>query len=70
MSKKIKSSEGVDLPKKENCDRCGNDLSKGTTYLHFPYIKLYIGLCHICLAGLQYGFFRDIVIEMHNLHKI
>jgi hypothetical protein len=61
------SSEGIELPKRENCDRCGNDLSKGVEFLYFPYKKLYIALCHVCTNGLKYGFYRDVSWELKGM---
>lgn len=68
MKKKtIKSEQGIELPKKDKCDRCGNDLSMGAFYIHLPYIKMYIILCGICNKGLQFGFYTDFLLEVNKL---
>jgi hypothetical protein len=58
--KTIESMEGISLPKRDKCDRCGNDFSKGAYYLYFPYKNIYIALCHICNFGLMFGFYNDV----------
>lgn len=65
---KIKLEGNIEIDKPTNCDRCGNDFAKGMVFLHFPYKKLHIALCHVCLNGLMYGFFKDICTELKNIN--
>ena len=59
-NKKVSLGKSVVVKAKDRCDRCGNDLVKGGSWLHFPYMKLHIVLCHVCLDGLMYGFYKDV----------
>ena len=58
------------MPKKEEqlCDRCGNDFTKGQWSFWFPHKKVRILVCHICLLGLAYGFYRDIKSDIAHIH--
>lgn len=62
-----KIAEGIEVPKKEFCDRCGNDLIKGKWWIHYPFIKIYIVLCHVCMDGTKFGFYRDARRELKEL---
>ena len=57
----------IKIQKKYFCDRCGNDLVKGKYFWHFPFIKLYIALCHICYLGFIYGFYNDVSHQLKEL---
>ncbi len=57
---------GIKVPKKEFCDRCGNDLVKGSYWYNFPFSKIRIVLCHICYQGLLYGFYWDVRKELEG----
>jgi len=42
--KKYVTTGGIEVPKMTICDRCGNDLSQGSTLIHLPFRKKYIAL--------------------------
>ncbi len=58
---------GIKIEERTLCDRCGNDLVKGKIFWHFPFIKQYIVLCHICHMGLAYGMYKDVCMELKGL---
>ena len=58
--KKYVTTGGIEVPKMTICDRCGNDLSQGSTLIHLPFRKKSIALCMICHWGLTFGFYLDI----------
>ena len=53
----------------QNCDRCGNDFQKNWFAWHLPFSKMYIYFCHICHAGMMYGFYKDVLREIKDLTK-
>ncbi len=48
------------------CDRCGNDLLKGDFLFHLPFRGGYISFCHVCIKGLMYGFYQDVMRDIKN----
>ena len=57
----IKKRVGAD---NKTCDRCGNDLSHGSYFLHLPFKKQYVKLCGICQGGLTYGYYLEMKREL------
>ena len=64
---KVTLEGGIEVPKKEFCDRCGNDFAKGSYWWHFPFIKMHIALCHVCYQGFMYGFYMDTSRQLKEL---
>lgn len=53
----------------ELCDRCGNDFQMGKHMIHFPFVGVYVELCHICIRGLMFDFYLGVKSQTEGLDE-